>query len=347
MSLDEAEEMEKMKMIKIIKRLFCAAVCFVFVSVSLAGCGSSEARSGDGKLLIVTTVFPEYDWVMNVLGDNPAGAEVVLLLDDGIDMHNYQPTVDDMVTISSADLFIYVGGESDEWVEDAVKNITNEDAVIINMMETLGDKVYEEETVEGMQESDEHEHGDEDDHEEEEVEYDEHAWLSLNNAQVLTFSFADALAEVDPDNSDLYNSNAEAYVVELQELDERYREAVSSADNKTLLFADRFPFRYLVVDYGLDYYAAFSGCSAETEASFETVIFLAKKADELGLKTVLKIDGSDDDVARTVIDNTSSKDQRILELDSMQSVTSKDIEDGATYLSIMEKNLEVLKEALN
>lgn len=213
----------------------------------------------------------------------------------------------------------------------------------INLMEILGDSIKEEEAVEGMQES-EHDHDHED---EEEKEYDEHVWTSMRNAEVICDAIAETLEEMDPKNKEIYQSNAETYKEKLSALDEAYQETVNNAKQKTLVFADRFPFRYLVDDYDLSYYAAFSGCSAESEASFKTVTFLAGKVDELGVKSVLTMEKSDDRIAQTVIENTKAKDQKILQLNSMQSITSEEIADGATYLSVMEDNLGVLKEALN
>ena len=199
----------------------------------------------------------------------------------------------------------------------------------------------EEEIIEGMQsrESEEEDEG-------EDIEYDEHIWLSLKNAEILVGKIAESIESLDSNNADIYKQNAASYIDKLNALDSKYAEAVENANTKTLLFADRFPFRYLVDDYGLDYYAAFGGCSAETEASFETVTFLAKKIDELAIKTVLTIDGSDSKIAETIVSNTASKDQQILTLDSIQSVTKNDIKSGMTYLSIMESNLAILKEAL-
>ena len=243
--------------------------------------------------------------------------------------------------VSSCDLLIYVGGESDQWIEDALESAQNKDMKTINLMEVLGDTIKEEEKVEGMQESG---HGHED---EDEKEYDEHVWTSLRNASVICGIIAETLEEMDPENKDVYASNAAAYQEKLSDLDTEYQNTVDSAKQNTLLFADRFAFRYLVDDYGLNYYAAFSGCSAESEASFKTVTFLAEKLDELGLKTVLTIEKSDDRIAQTVIENTETKDQKILELNSMQSITSDEIADGVTYLSVIEDNLDVLKEALN
>lgn len=344
---------------------FISAVVAGFLALgSLTACNSAGAK-GNGKLKIVTTIFPEYDWVMNVLGDKASDAEVTMLLDNGVDLHSFQPTAADIMKISSCDLFIYVGGESDEWVEDALKEAVNKNMIVIDLLDELGDAVKEEELVEGMQGEDEedhdedhehdedHDHEDHDEdhdhehhHEEGEVEYDEHVWLSLRNAQVLVKSISDALQKIDSANADTYKKNADSYIESLKALDADYKAAVDAASTKTILFGDRFPFRYMVDDYGLTYYAAFVGCSAESEASFETITFLSKKVDELSLPVVLTIEGKDKRIAETIIENTASKNQKVLTLDSMQSVSSSDVKNGTTYISIMESNLSVLKEAL-
>ena len=305
----------------------------------LSGCGGAPAANAD-RLSVVTTIFPEYDWVRQILGDKADGVDLTMLLDNGVDLHSYQPTADDMVKISTCDLFIYVGGESDEWVEDALAEAVNQDMVVIDLLDVLGDAVKEEEVVEGMQDED-------DEGGEEETEYDEHVWLSLRNAAVLCEEIAAQLGRLDAANADAYATNAAAYIEKLSALDRQYAAVVDAAPRKTLLFGDRFPFRYLTDDYGLDYYAAFVGCSAETEASFETVVFLANKVDELGLNTVLTIESSDGKLARTIIENTAAASARILQMDSMQSATARDVTSGATYLGAMENNLKVLKEALN
>ena len=330
--------------------LFLAAV---ITAGSLCACSAenSGAVAGNDRIHIVTTIFPEYDWVMNVLGDNPADAEVTMLLDNGVDMHSYQPTAGDILKISTCDMFVYVGGESDKWVEDALAEAANKDMVVVNLLDVLGNSVKEEQAVEGMQE--EHDHGDGEGHDEDghghdnETEYDEHVWLSLRNAVASVRSISDSVRRIDPDNSEFYRRNAAAYIEKLDLLDEEYRSAVQDAAVRTLLFGDRFPFRYLVDDYGISYYAAFAGCSAETEASFETITFLARKADELGLHAVMTIEGTDRRIAETIVQNTQTKDQQILTMDSMQSITSADVRNGTTYLSVMEGNLSVLKDALN
>ena len=490
----------------------------------LASCGKKNAaetgESDSNKLSVVTTIFPEYDWVKEILGDKVESTDLTMLLSSGVDLHSYQPTADDIVKISDCDLFIYVGGESDKWVDDALKEATNKDMKVIDLLEVLGDSVKTEETVEGMQETEhahdhskevstfeddevqdrslpdwegswqsaypfaldgtlddafaamaeegemtadeyktyyqngyktditniniegdhiaftyedgkkvgsdykyigyyiqnwstgtkaamyrfeavdrtsgapiyiefndhmiesaapehfhirmsnesfdaivdpekswptffpadmtgedlcEHMEGHGHDHEEE---ADEHVWLSLKNAKTLVDAISNALQELDPDNKDAYAANAAAYIEKLSALDGAYQSAVDGAARKTVLFGDRFPFRYLVDDYGLSYYAAFAGCSAESEASFETVSFLAKKVDELKLPCVLTIEGKNHKIAETIVENTAEKNQKILTMDSMQSTTSEDVANGTTYLSVMEQNLSMLKEAL-
>ena len=325
------------------KRKLSLILAFALLASLLTGCGSAAPTAQDnGKLKIVTTIFPVYDWIVNILGDRAENAEVTMLLDNGVDLHSYQPTADDMVKISSCDLFVYVGGESDAWVEDALREAVNKDMVVVDLLEALGDAAKVEELVEGMEE--EEDEGDEGD--EEEPEYDEHVWLSLSNAAALCPVIENALESIDPESGAVYKANTAAYIEKLNKLDVSYREAVEAAGVKTLLFGDRFPFRYLADDYALGYYAALTGCSAETEASFETIVFLANKVDELGLHSILQIESADGSIARTIRDNTQNKNQEILTLDSMQSTTSRDVAGGASYLGIMEKNLAVLKAAL-
>ena len=307
----------------------------------LAGCAKAETPAEppqDKPLTIVATTFPLYDWTRTLLGNQLENTDLTLLLSKGADLHNYQPTADDIMKISDCDVFIYVGGESDEWVEDALKSAVNPDMTVISLLEVLGDSAYAEEESEGMQAED-HEH------EEEEEEYDEHVWLSLRNAEVFCRAITDVLKEKAPDHAEEYENNLAAYTGELKALDEAYAEVTGTAAKHVLLFGDRFPFRYLTEDYGLEYYAAFAGCSAETEASFETVRFLAEKVSELELDHVMVIESGDGKIARTIIDN-SGRDADVLSLDSMQSVTGEQAAEK-TYLSIMKENLEVLKTALN
>ena len=492
-----------------------AAGCLSACGQKISNTNTQATADNDKQLKIVTTIFPEYDWVKEIAGEEASNMDLTMLLDNGVDLHSYQPTADDMMKISDCDLFVYVGGESDEWVEDALKEAVNKDMQVINLLDVLKDSIKTEEAMPGMQAEEGHNHGyshfdDSDvqdrtlsdwdgdwqsvypylqegvldqvmekkaengektakeykeyyengyktdvsqitidaenntmsfvkngvastatyeykgyqiydyesgsrgvryffeatggdadapkyvqfsDHgiapgkaehfhiyagndgfdalseemenwptyypadmsgteiaedmlEHEEKEYDEHVWLSLKNAQTLCSAIAEALETIDPEHKDVYAANVTSYNESLASLDSQYQDAVANASQKTLLFGDRFPFRYLVDDYGLKYYAAFAGCSAESEASFETISFLAKKVDELGLKNIMTIENSDQKIAKTIRDNTEDKNQKILSLDSMQSTTSEDVKNGTTYLSVMENNLNVLKEAL-
>ncbi|MDT3844501.1 MAG: zinc ABC transporter substrate-binding protein [Bacillota bacterium] len=305
---------------------------------------NEKDENEERKLRIVTTIFPEYDWVRNILGDSAEHTELTMLLDTGVDLHSYQPTAEDIRKISDGDLFIYVGGESDEWVEDVLRTADNRKLKTISLLEVLGDRVRPEEQKEGMMKEEDGKEADSPEEDGEEM--DEHVWLSLRNAGILCGAIAETLEETDPANAERYRINAEEYGKKLSALDESYSKAVEAAKKKTVVFGDRFPFRYLTDDYGLDYYAAFSGCSAESEASFETVLFLARKVEEAGLSAILTIEGKQHPIAETVRRNTVSGKQQILTMNSMQSVTAKDVRDGADYLSIMTENLAVLKEAL-
>ena len=333
---------------------------------------NSIEKGNSNKISIVCTTFPQYDWVKNILGEEAERFNVTLLLDNGVDMHSYQPAVKDIATAGSSDLFIYVGGESDTWVEDALKEAKNKDLKAINLMETLDNFVKEEEVVEGMQEEREslghsHEKSSKEKQEQtqkeshensqeingqkeaadEEPEYDEHIWLSIRNAEIMVKNIEKAIEQFDSDNAKVYQNNAENYIKKLDTLDKQYANTIQNAKYKAILFGDRFPFRYMADDYDLKYYAAFAGCSAETMAGFETVTFLAKKADELRLPVILTIENSDGRIAEAVKSNTTKKNQKILAMNSLQSVTKEQLADGITYLQVMQENLSVLSEALN
>ena len=323
------------------KRLASGMIALIMCITLIAG-GAAAAETK--TISVVTTIFPVYDWLREIVGET-SGAEITMLLDTGVDLHSYQPTAQDIMKIANADAFVYVGGESDEWVEDALSEAVNPEMVVVDLMETLGADVKEEEIVEGM-EAEEEEEGAEGE-EEEGPEYDEHVWLSLRNAQKLVTALAEALGEADPAHADAYSTNASAYNAKLAALDDAYTQMTGEAARDTVLFGDRFPFRYLTDDYGLNYYAAFVGCSAESEASFETIACLAGKVDELGLNAVLTIEGANHRIAETVVAASQAKDAAVLTLDSLQSATAEDVRQGKTYLGAMEANLEVLREALN
>ena len=338
------------------------AIMMVLGCAKKESTGSSEAESGSSvtesssvaesnseetkKLSIVTPIFPAYDWVKQVVGDNK-NVEISFLIDKGVDLHSYQASAADIAKITDSDLFVYVGGESDDWAEDIIKE--NPNLKYINMVDSIGEAALAEELVEGMQDEEEHdneseEHANEEgEHEDGEEEIDEHVWLSIKNAETIVSAIEAKLAEIDPDNKAEYEKNANDYLAKLDELDKEYKDTLSSIQNKTIIVGDRFPFRYLVNEYGIKYYAAFTGCDAGSEASFETVKFLANKMDELNMSDIFIIDGSKGDLAKTIVENTKDKNAKVLVLDSMQSTKSSD---NANYLDIMKKNLEVLKEVL-
>ena len=363
---------------------------FLFGIFSFSGCGSSDKSGGakgdtsKPKLKIVATIFPEYSWTKELLGSHEKDVELTLLAKKGVDMHSYQPSAEDILKIANSDLFIYVGGESDKWVDKALKEGGNPKRRVLNLMKLMGDRAKVEEEVEGMEKHDHHEHDkdakahpkkdkqdekhehhdkdkqdekhehekehDKDKHDgkvhHEQPEYDEHVWLSLKNADIVCKAITEELAALDSKNAETYRANYTAYSKKLAALDAKYKEAVTKAPVKAVLFGDRFPFRYLTDDYGLQYYAAFNGCSAETEASFATVAVLAKKMDELKLPAVLTIEGRQHKLAQTIVENTKAKNQKVLSLNSMQSVTEEEIKKGITYLAVMEQNLNVFQEAL-
>jgi zinc transport system substrate-binding protein len=368
---------------------------------------SSDVKATVEKLNVVCTIFPQYDWVRNLIKGREDRYDLTLLQTSAVDLHSFQPTVDDIVKISNCDLFIYVGGESDAWVENALSEAKNKDMVVINLLEELGELAVTEELVEGMEEEEGHDHGtegehddehdhEEDEHEEEHVEdehaddehaedehaeeehaedehaedehaedehaedehaedehthdgeavLDEHVWLSFRNARVFSEAIAGALSRLDNENNELYINNQRDYAeTQIAPLEAAYAESLEGIRFDTLVFGDRFPFRYLTDECNLKYFAAFPGCSADTEASFDTIIFLANKTDELNLETVMVTESSDKTIAQTIVDNTGNRNQQILELNSMQSVSTIDA-DKHTFISIMTENLEVLKQAL-
>lgn len=348
------------------KKVASIAILFFALAFMLTACNTESGKkdSAPKKISVVATIYPQYDWLKNVIGERADAVDLKLLIKNGTDLHSYKPSAQDIATIAKADLVVYVGGKSDEWIEKALEATPKEGRIALNLMKALGDHVKEEEVVEGMQVEEHHEHGEEaeehehehhehaekhedEHHHHEEVENDEHIWLSLKNAWILVNALAQSLSKVDSANSSIYTANATIYNTKLSELDREFATATSDASQKTVLFGDRFPFRYLVDDYGIKYYAAFVGCSAESEASFETVAFLAGKMDSLQLPAIFTIDGSNGKIARAILEaSKNSKNAQVLTLNSMQSVTDEQIKAGVDYLSIMRDNLEVLKKAL-
>lgn len=303
------------------------------LTLLLAGCGQKQ---GSQKLQIVAAIFPEYDWVRQIVGDDDS-VELTLLVDDGVDPHSFQPAVSDMVTAANCDLLIYGGGESDQWLTKL--EATNPSRKAIALLPLLGEQAHQEEVVEGME-------AHEEDEPENDAEMDEHVWLSLRNASFFCQAITNALCDLNPEKADTYRANLAAYQQQLNALDVEYQQAVSAASQHTIVVCDRFPFRYLVEDYGLSYYAAFPGCSAETGASFETVVFLSNKVKELNLSALLVTEGSDGRLARTVAQNAGNEQMPVLTLNSMQSVSAEQAK-TLNYLSVMTDNLTVLQQALS
>ena len=315
-----------MKIIKISALL--VALCLLFPV--LLGC---EAQSTDTEeLSIVSTVFPYYDWTKNLI--EGTDADLSLLVKNGTDLHSYNASVFDIVSISSCDLLIMTGGESDAWVEEALKEVQNKDIVVIRLLDIL----QPEGLALALENEHEHEHDDICEHT-----FDEHIWLSPAIAMKLVESISSTLCKLDSENAMTYSSNAAAYIEKLSALDTDYKEELESIDTP-LLFADRFPFRYLVNSYGLEYFAAFDGCSADFEASFATVTTLASIINEHSLSSVFVTESSTGDIARSVIAASNKKDCAVIALDSMQSLTEGDIKNGADYIEIMKNNLHLLKE---
>ncbi len=333
--------------------------------------------SEKSKIKVLATTFPMYDWLREIVGDSK-NIEIDILLKSGVDLHSYQPTIQDIANIAKSDIFIYNGGESDAWVSDVLKQNINKQQTVVNLMSNIGNNVKLEEIVEGMEphnhdhhnhDHGEHEHTGHDhesshnhnhhnhdhtdhghSHSHDDINlhygYDEHIWLSLENAQIIVKNISVLLGHHDKENIKIYRTNAQAYIKKLQTLDDKYKKAIESSQTKTILVADRFPFRYLVDDYGIDYFAAFVGCSADTEASFETVVFLSKKVDELNFDNIFIIDGSSDTLAKSILSASNKKQSNILVLNSLQSVKAEDISNNISYFSIMQENLETLKQAL-
>ena len=349
-----------------IKKVINIFLCLILVLVNTISCAnkSTEVKNNNvdnnenKKVKIVTTIFPIYDIVRNIVPSDKY--DISMLLDSGIDIHNFQPTVQDMNKIRNADIFIYIGGESDKWVDKVLKSVNNENLKSINLMENISHIVKVEEIVEGMEhEHDDHEeehheeHDENHEHEEHEHENDEHIWLSIRNVKEIT-KFLWGEFSLNKDNTNFINEddlkniekNATKYLIELEELDNKFENELQNKKYDTLVFADRFPFRYLCDDYNLKYFAAFSGCSAESEASFETVAFLAKKVDELNLPHICAIFGSTHKIPQTVVNTTKDKNQDIIYFNSMEGISDINNE-SINYINVMEENLGALKRALN
>ncbi len=340
-------------------------IVLVLCLTLLSGCTGPTTAEQDENVILCTT-FAAYDWVREILGDTDTFT-CRMLVDNGVDLHSYQPSAQDIMKIANCRMLVYVGGESDTWVSDALVESGNENIVAISLLDLVGDRALNEVELEGVEGHHHHDHDDEDhDHDEHGHEaeitdydehgheaettdhddhYDEHVWLSLKNAIVCTETLADAITKLDSGNSQKYAANAKAYTGELEALDADYQTMRDTATQTTILIGDRFPFLYLAEDYDIHYFAAYSGCSADVEASVHTVTYLTEKLQEYQLPAIYVVDNGTDSLARTIAESADMTPE-ILHLSSMQSVTKDDIEKGCTYLSYMEENLQMLKEGL-
>ena len=329
---------------KICKRTIALVTAALVAITVLSSCKKDKTDVENGgsyekKHSVVCSAFPQYDWVRVLLGDRLSEYDIILLSGKGADMHSYQPTAEDMKDIAAADMFIYVGGVSEKWVDDVRKSVGTDKTVFVGMTEVLGSAVREEETALEAEEHDGHDHGDG------EPEYDEHVWLSLKNAEKITAYIATELAKIDPDGKEAYENNLKEYLLQLAALDAEYKKAVENGKRDTVIFADRFPFLYMMKDYGINYHAAFTGCSAESEASFKTITALSRAADDRQTDSVRVTETSDGAIADAVISGMSEKGCQKTVMNSMQSVKTADAA-GETYLGVMKANLQALKKAL-
>ncbi len=348
------------------RHLKSIGIALVLCLSLLSGCAKPVQMADKDENVILCTTFAAYDWVREILGDTDTFT-CRMLVDNGVDLHSYQPSAQDIMKIANCRMLVYVGGESDTWVSDALVESGNENIVAISLLDLVGDRALNEVELEGVEGHHHHDHDDEDhDHDEHGHEaeitdydehgheaettdhddhYDEHVWLSLKNAIVCTETLADAITKLDSGNSQKYAANAKAYTGELEALDADYQTMRDTATQTTILIGDRFPFLYLAEDYDIHYFAAYSGCSADVEASVHTVTYLAEKLQEYQLPAIYVVDNGTDSLARTIAESADMTPE-ILHLSSMQSVTKDDIEKGCTYLSYMEENLQMLKEGL-
>ena len=313
------------------KNLIKILLCAILSASLFAGCSErSPSSQSDGRLQIVSTIFPSYDFARAIAGEN---ADVSILLAPGVESHSYEPTPQDIIRIQNCDLFLYTGGESDTWVDDLFASF-DEPVNTVKMMDCV--EVYEEELLEGMQT--------EESTGTQETEYDEHVWTSPKNAVLISRAIEKNLCDIDPENAASYQENASAYIAQLEMLDQNFRDFFAGVSNKTMVFGDRFPFRYFAEEYGLDCFAAFPGCSSETEPSVATIAFLTDKVKSENITTVFYIEFSNHQVADSIAEAAGAKTALF---HSCHNVSEQEQRDGATYLSLMEQNLNILKEALH
>ncbi|MBR0598512.1 metal ABC transporter substrate-binding protein [Sinanaerobacter chloroacetimidivorans] len=321
------------------RRTLSLFLIIILIIAACSGCESnsktaSEQTASDSKIDIVTTIFPPYDFTRQIVGDK---ANVTMLLAPGAESHSYEPTPQDIIKIQNCDLFIYVGGENDEWVNSILDSMNKDKIQTIALLDCV--KPIREELKEGMESEEENPSSSTDG-----VEYDEHVWTSPQNAILITNFIRDVLCHIDRNNAETYQSNAESYTERLYQLDKEFQDIVKNAKRNTIVFGDRFPLRYFTEAYGLNYWAAFPGCSAETEPSAATVAFLTDKVKAGKIPVVFKIELSNGNVAQSIADSAGAK---VITFYSCHNLSKSDFDRGATYLDLMGKNVESLKKALN
>jgi len=321
------------------KNIFSRIIALIVLALSLSGCALQEDQavdvnlSADDGLSIVTTIFPAYDFARAVAGD---AAQVNMLVPAGAEIHSFEPTPADIIAISEADVIVYIGGESESWVDSVLQSIDTNSIKIVKLIDTVTPE--EEELVEGMGEEHKHEL------KTEEVEYDEHIWTSPQNAVKMVQAVSDALCNVDKDNEIIYQNNAASYIEQISQIDEAIQQIVSSAKRKVLVFGDRFPFLYFAKEFGLSYRAAFPGCSSETETSAATMAHLIDYVQTEKIPYIYYIELSNQNVAKAIAEQTRAG---LLLLHSCHNVTKSDFEAGVTYVSLMRQNIENLQKGLN
>ncbi|WP_026505787.1 metal ABC transporter substrate-binding protein [Butyrivibrio sp. NC3005] len=350
-------------------RILSIIVSILLGAIVLSGCKNSESAnnsndngavlgaSKDGvakdlkSISIVCTNFPEYDFAKQITGDK---GDVTLLLKPGAESHTFEPTPQDIIKIQNCDLFVYVGGDSDEWVDGVLESMDTSKMTVFKLMDQVD--LVEEELVEGMEEekedddsekdADSHEEKEQDEGENEEVENDEHVWTSPANSMTIVKNMCDAIVSIDKDNADQYRQNAEGYIKKIKNIDDQFKDVIKNAKRKEIIVGDRFPFRYFCDEFGLKYYAAFPGCSTDTQPSAKTIAFLIDKvkSDKIPVVFHIELSTSGEQMSKAIAEETGAK---VLLLNAVHNVSQQDMDNGATYVTLMQENVESLKEALN
>ncbi|KLI21500.1 metal ABC transporter substrate-binding protein [Brachyspira hyodysenteriae] len=331
------------------KKILIFLTILLFSITSCNDANKNNNKTSNGKINVVATIFPIYDFTKNIALDN---INLQMIIKPGIEIHSFNTTPADVIDIQNADVFIYIGGESEAWAEKIVSSMDTNGKKIIRLIDYV--KALDEEIVEGMEHDEDHNHEEEANHNEHENDieeshthegvYDEHIWTSPKNAQLMVAAICNALSEIDADNADVYKANADKYNQELTALDEEIRNAVGSSKRKNIVFGDRFPFRYLAEEYGLEYRAPFTGCSSQVDASPKTIAYLINYIKDNKIPYLYYIELSNEKIANTLIEQTGASK---LKLHSGQNVSKEEFNSGITYLSIMRDNLESLKKGLN